>query len=655
MKRSKLFIGLIILLISTNVFGQKPEAILFTIGNESVTLADFEYIYNKNNKTDKSYYKDSSVKEYLNLFINFKLKVKEAKSLGVDTAKSFQTEFNSYRDQLTKPYLNDKTTTDKLMIEAYDRMQLELRSSHILIKLAEDALPADTLIAYKKIEEAYNRAIKGEDFEKLASQYSEDPSVKTNKGDLGYFSAFHLIYSFENVAFNTPVGQISKPFRSQFGYHILKVTDRRPYQGSIKVAGIFIKNTPLDPTTKVDIAKMKIDSVYNKLTQGSSFAEMVKNYSEDTRSKSKNGELPEFNSFSFQIPEIIRVEAFKLQKNGDFCKPFKTEDGWYILQKLDLKALSSYKEMESTIKNKVSRDSRSMLSQQSAVAKIKIENNFKENAKNLAIFNKILDSNALKGKWTINNPDKLSKVLFQIGKDSYTQLDFAKFIVEKQSSQKYSNIPYMIKKLYDDYVGGSVLIYADLHLEEKYPDFKFLVNEYKEGMMLFDITDKLVWSKAMNDTIGLEEYYKSNLDKYMWKDRVDAEIYVCKDKSVATDVANMLKQKKSADEIATLLNKKNPLNVSFSKGLFERGENEYLTEFFDQTGIFTASKKQNEEAYRVLNILKKFVAEPKKLDDIKGIAISDYQNFLEKKWITDLKQKYPVQVNEDILKSIIKN
>lgn len=655
MKRSKLFIGLIILLISTNVFGQKPEAILFTIGNESVTLADFEYIYNKNNKTDKSYYKDSSVKEYLNLFINFKLKVKEAKSLGVDTAKSFQTEFNSYRDQLTKPYLNDKTTTDKLMIEAYDRMQLELRSSHILIKLAEDALPADTIIAYKKIEEAYNRAIKGEDFEKLASQYSEDPSVKTNKGDLGYFSAFHLIYSFENVAFNTPVGQISKPFRSQFGYHILKVTDRRPYQGSIKVAGIFIKNTPLDPTTKVDIAKMKIDSVYNKLTQGSSFAEMVKNYSEDTRSKSKNGELPEFNSFSFQIPEIIRVEAFKLQKNGDFCKPFKTEDGWYILQKLDLKALSSYKEMESTIKNKVSRDSRSMLSQQSAVAKIKIENNFKENAKNLAIFNKILDSNALKGKWTINNPDKLSKVLFQIGKDSYTQLDFAKFIVEKQSSQKYSNIPYMIKKLYDDYVGGSVLIYADLHLEEKYPDFKFLVNEYKEGMMLFDITDKLVWSKAMNDTIGLEEYYKSNLDKYMWKDRVDAEIYVCKDKSVATDVANMLKQKKSADEIATLLNKKNPLNVSFSKGLFERGENEYLTEFFDQTGIFTASKKQNEEAYRVLNILKKFVAEPKKLDDIKGIAISDYQNFLEKKWITDLKQKYPVQVNEDILKSIIKN
>ena len=213
----------------------------------------------------------------------------------------------------------------------------------------------------------------------------------------------------------------------------------------------------------------------------------------------------------------------------------------------------------------------------------------------------------------------------------------------------------MIKKLYDDYLGGSVLIYADLHLEEKYPDFKFLVNEYKEGMMLFDITDKLVWSKAMNDTIGLEEYYKSNLDKYMWKDRVDAEIYVCKDKSVATDVANMLKQKKSADEIATLLNKKNPLNVSFSKGLFERGENEYLTEFFDQTGIFTASKKQNEEAYRVLNILKKFVAEPKKLDDIKGIAISDYQNFLEKKWINDLKQKYPVQVNEDILKSIIKN
>jgi peptidyl-prolyl cis-trans isomerase SurA len=655
MKISKLFLTLIIFSISYGSFAQKPESVLFTIGNEAVTLSDFEYIYNKNNKTDKNYYKDSSVREYLNLFINFKLKVKEAKSLGVDTAKAFLTEFNSYRDQLTKPYLTDKGTSDQLMKEAYERMKSELRASHILIRLPEDALPSDTLKAYKKIEDIYNRALKGEEFDKLAVQYSEDPSVKSNKGDLGYFSVFHLIYSFENVAYNTPTGQISKPFRTQFGYHILKITDRRPYQGQIKVADIYIKNSILDTTNRADIAKMKIDSVYSRLTKGASFTEMVKMYSEDTRSKARNGELPEFNTFSYQIPEQLRNEAFKLKQNGDISLPFKTDEGWYILQRIDLKGLSSYKDMENFIKNKVSRDSRSMLSQQNAIEKIKLENGFKEKPKNLSIFNKELDSNALAGKWKITNPDKFNKPLFQIGKDIHTQLDFANFIIEKQTSQRFSNIPFMIKRLYDDYVNGTVLEYADNHLEEKYPDFKFLVNEYKEGMMLFDITDKLVWSKAMNDTIGLEEYYKANLDKYMWKDRVEAEIFVCKDKAVATEVMNMLKLKKPADEIASTLNKKNPMNISYSKGNFERGENEYLNDYFDQTGVFLANKKPDEEAWRVLNISKKIAAEPKKLEDIKGIAISDYQNYLEKKWISDLKQKYPVIVNEDILKSIIKN
>jgi peptidyl-prolyl cis-trans isomerase SurA len=655
MKSSKLFLTLFILLSTISVFGQKPESVLFTIGNEAVTLGDFEYIYNKNNKTDKNYYKDSSVREYLNLFINFKLKVKEAKSMGVDTAKAFVTEFSSYRDQLTKPYLTDKNTSEKLMQEAYERMKWELRASHILIRLAEDALPADTLKAYKKIEEAYNRAAKGEDFEKLAVEYSEDPSVKSNKGDLGYFSVFHLIYSFENVAYNTNNGQISKPFRTQFGYHILKISDRRPYQGQMKVADIFIKNAILDTTSRADIAHMKIDSVYNKLLKGASFNEMVKMYSEDNRSKARNGELPEFNSFSYQIPEKVRTEAFQLQKNGDLSKPFKTDEGWYIIQRIDLKGLTTYKEMENFIKNKVSRDSRSMLSQQNAIEKIKAENNFKDKPKNLSIFNKELDSSALNGKWKISNPDKFNKPLFQLGKETFSQLDFAKFIEERQSVQHYSNIPYMVKKLYEDFVNTKVLDYADRHLEEKYPDFKFLVNEYKEGMMLFDITDKLVWSKAMNDTIGLELFYKANLDKYMWKDRVEAEIYTCKDKQVATDVMSMLKLNKQAEEIATTLNKKNPMNISFSKGLYERGENEYLNDNFNQTGTFLANKKPDEEAYRVLNITKKIPAEAKKLEDIKGIAISDYQNYLEKKWITDLKTKYPVTVNEDILKTIIKN
>ena len=646
----KLFIFVLTLFVFS-VQAQKNGTVLFSLGNEPVYLGEFKYIYEKNNRNDSNFYKPANVREYLDLFIKFKLKVKEAKSIGTDTTAAFRKEFKTYRDQLVRPYLTDKSSIDKLVKEAYERMKTEVKASHIMVVVAEDATPVDSLKAYNKILEVYKKLQAGEDFEKLALANSEDPSVKYNKGNLGYFNTFNLIYSFETKAYNTPVGQYSNIFRTQFGYHILKVTDRRPYQGQIKIAQILIKK-PATATENDDISRLKADSVFRKLQNGANFSDMVKAYSDDERSKSRNGEIPAFNAFTFQVPEAIRENAFNLKKDGDISAPFKTDLGWIILRRMELKGLDSFKILEPNIRTRVNNDSRSLVADESMIAKIKKDNNFKANKKGLDVFNTAIDSTILIGKWKISDPKKFSKELFRIGKIKYSQLDFAKYIESNQGNFKFNNKQFALKSLYNEYLRTSLYAYADSHLEDQYPEFKNLVNEYKEGMMLFDITDKMVWTKAMNDTIGQEKFYSESKSKYMWKKRVDAEIYTCKTPEIAAKVVKYLESGKlTADSIANLLNKIDPLNISYSKGTYEEGENQLINNYFGQTGIILAGNQLNQ----VLNLKKYTEPEPKKLSEIRGLIISEYQNTLEKKWVEELKVKYPVVIDEAAVETMIKN
>lgn len=638
----------LLILSSICVFGQKPGSILFTIGDQTITTSEFTYIYEKNNKGDENYYKEESVSEYLDLFIKFKLKVKEARSQGIDTSKKFLDEFKTYRDQLVKPYLTDTESINKLMREAYERMKYEINASHILIRVNEDAAPEDTLKAYNKTKEAYEKAIKGESFEKLASEYSDDPTVKRNKGNLGYFSVFHLIYAFETVAFNTAKEEISQIFRTQFGYHFIKVFDKRPYRGQIKAAQIAIK-----VNKNQDMAKARIDSVYNKLLAGSSFVKLVEEYSEDLRTNKRKGELPEFNSFT-KISQELKDQAFGLKNDGDFSKPFKVNNEWFIIKRINLTGLKSYEELENYIKNKVNRDIRSKISEETTISRIKKETKFKEKKSSLDIFHSELDSNLLKGKWKISDSNKFTDFLFQIGKEKFLQIDLAKFIESRQRQFRYSTIEFSLNKFYTEFVNNTLLDYYDRHLEENEPDFKNLVNEYREGMLLFDITDKLVWSKAMNDTTGQEQFYENNKGNYMWNERIDAIIYICHNKEIANKVLTFKKEEKKPEEMAKILNEDNPLNLSYSKGLFEKGENETLDNYFDKTGIFIVENSEDNKI-KVLDIKEVLPSEPKKLNEIKGLVIADYQNHLEKEWIIELKAKYPVKINEKIYTKIIEH
>jgi peptidyl-prolyl cis-trans isomerase SurA len=632
---------------------KKDDRTLFTVGNDPVSVDEFRYIYEKNNANDKNLYTEKDLREYLNLYANFKLKVREAHDMGLDTSAKFVKEFHNYREQLAQPYLTDRQVTQGLIDEAYERSKTELRASHILISCAPDAAPKDTLAAYNKAMEVYNKLIKGGDFQKLAREYSNDPSVANNGGDLGYFSAFQMIYPFENAAYKLgDTGKISTPVRTQFGYHIIKITDKRPYRGEILVRHILISSSNNDSPEKQKLAKNKIDSLYSQLQKGASFAELARQFSDHVQSRQNGGELPRFNSFA-QYPEKFKDEAFALKKDGDYTKPFKTQFGWHLVQRVELKPMGTEKEMEETLKQKISRDSRSERSKAAAIASFRNQYHVTEDPKALKKFDKRVDTSLLRGAWKGNPKIDRNKVLFTMDGKQYTSGDYEDYLIKNQQPGRYKDLSYALNDYYKTYTDQLVFNYEDKNLETLYPQFKNVAKEYKEGILLFDITDQKVWGKAMTDTVGLKKFYEDNKDKYKWKDRADANVFDLRDKAAAEQVKKELKTgKKKPEDIADEYVKKDPLSLNMKEGLFEKGDNKAVDTVKWAPGVYDAGVMNNR--YFVVRINKIVKPEYKKLSEVKGLVIADYQDYLEKQWLASLKQKYPVSINEQVVQSLVK-
>jgi peptidyl-prolyl cis-trans isomerase SurA len=629
---------------------QKNSDVLFTISGTPVTVGEFRYIYEKNNANEKDLYSEKSVNEYLNLYTNFKLKVREAHEEGMDTLPKFIAEYNKYRGQLAQPYLTDREVTESLLDEAYKRMGYELKASHILITVAPDASPKDTLAAWNTAMKARDTILKGADFEKVARKYSKDPSVANNGGNLDYFWPFQMIYPFESAAYNLgDTGKISMPVRTQFGYHIIKITGKRPYRGDITIRHILISSSSTDPIEKQKIAQRKADSLYSLLTHGASFCDLAKQYSDHAQSKNNCGELPKFNSFG-QYPESFKEQAFALKNNGDFTRPFKSEFGWHIIQRVDWKGLQSRKDLEEFLKQKVGRDSRSEKSRDAALARFKKDLKFKEKSKAAQKFLPLADTSLLHGHWKVN-PAAGGKVMFTFAKKEFTQKDFANYLVKTQAPDRYSDLGYAVQQYLINFENQEVFDYVDKNLENTHPDFKNVANEYKEGILLFDITDKKVWGKAMSDTVGRNNFFEAHRDKYVFKERAQASIFDLRDASAVSNVVSELISK-SPDAIANEYIKRDPLSLNHKEGIFERGENKILDTVKWVPGIYDAGLINGR--YYVIKIEKIYPPAQKQLSDVKGMVIADYQDYLEKQWLVSLRQKYPVVVNQAILSSLIK-
>ncbi len=639
------------LFIATATFAQIGDnSTLLTVGGDVVTRGEFMTIYKKNNSAPTAI----SVTDYLDLFINFKLKVKEAKDLGLDTAKTFSSELRGYRKQLATPYLTDKEVNDKLLTEAYDRSKKDVRAAHILIKCDAEALPKDTLIAYKKAVSLRDRVLKGEDFNKLAEQFSDDPSAKENKGDLGYFTVFNMVYPFETAAYSTQKGQVSMPVRTRFGYHLVKVEDMRDAQGTIHTAHIMVKLPKDAKQADIDAAKLKIDEVYTKLKAGEKFDDLAAKYSDDKASAKKGGELPWFGT-GRMVPEF-ETAAFKLNTDGEYSEPVLTQYGWHIIKRLEKKGVASFDDVKVEFKSKIGKDSRAEKSKTSLVNKIKAEAAFKEDRKILLDFNKAIDSTIYDGNWKTDKAAALTKVIFNLGNKNYTQADFAKFIASRQTKRaKDVSIQSIVNTMYDKFVEESALTYEDSQLEGKYPAFRDLLNEYRDGMLLFEITDKKVWSKAVEDTLGLKGYYDANKNNYMWGERADVTIFKFANKEVAERFRKYMKKNAknnpTNDQILKEMNKTSQLDLQIEEGVYSKKDNETVDKVSWVAGTMSADMDA-EKSIIIVRVNKVLAPSPKSIAEARGLITADYQNYLEKEWIGMLRKKYTVTVDKAVLDTI---
>jgi peptidyl-prolyl cis-trans isomerase SurA len=625
---------------------QSQNDIVLTIDGEKVSREEFENIYKKNNRDSAVTAK--ALDDYMELFINFKLKVHAAKELGLDTVKKFVNELAGYRTQLARPYLTDTDKLNDLMKEAYQFMGEEVRASHILVKCDINAGPQDTLKAYNKIMELRKRIQSGEDFMAVAKSNggSEDPSVANNGGDLGYFTAFQMVYPFEKAAFAAKVGELSMPFRTRYGYHILKLTDRRPARGEIQVAHIVIR--PKTETKGDEGAKMKLEEIRQKVVNGEeSFEDLAKKYSDDPSSSKKGGELPWFGTGKM-VPEFEDA-SFGLKKDGDVSMPFKTEYGWHIVKRLKVRTIPTYAEAEKDLKNKVSKDGRSEQTRKSFVEKLKKDFSYSYNQE---VFKKILaaaDSNALTGKLYVKEKD-MKTVLFSYAGKSYSVGEFVEYFRTKGMGKAGINPGDHVNTVFAKLVEDKLIAEEDSKLEQKHTAFRLLMKEYREGILLFELTDQKVWSKAVKDSAGLAQYYDLHKEQFMWPERADVVIFTCANSKIAADARKMLLEGKDRSTVAGELNQASQLNLQIEQGLFSREDKPFLKDIEWKKGY---SKEISSDGQIVFTEIKEILApRPKKLEEAKGLITSEYQNFLEKLWIEELRSKYKFEINKDVLHSI---
>ncbi len=669
LKSKKQLLFIFALFIFSGSFAQQNnDPILLKIAGENISKSEFLRVFQKNNIKDQPIDK-KALDEYLELYINFKLKVKEAIELGLDTAREFKSELNGYRSQLAQPLLVDKDVTEGLINEAYNHMQYDIRASHILIKVDKNANPSDTLIAYNKTMSLRKRILAGETFEKIAAESSDDPSAKDvpatnerpeykgNGGDLGYFSAFDMIYTFEDGAYNTKVGDISMPIRSDYGYHLIKVTDKKKAMGKVQIAHILISMAPNPSADDIKNVQKKIDEINAKLKSGTSFEDLVKEYSDDKGSVSKGGVLPEFG-VNRMIPEFI-VAISKLEKPGDISEPIQSKYGWHVLKLINKQGVKSFEELKNDIKQKVSKDERSNKSKESFLSKLKVEYKFTENTKTIKDFYKVVTDSIFNNSWKTEEAKMLTAKMFSIGEKTYTQTDFAEFLAVKQEKVATQSIESYVNNRYKEWQEYLLFKYADSKLEEKNNDFKVLMQEYHDGILLFDLTDRNVWSKAIKDTVGLKEFHQRNALNYMWGERLDAVIFTFKHGKVTENDARKFVEKinkkkynydfNKIDELIAKLTKDSAA-VEYKYDKFSKGDNKFIDQINWQIGI---SKTITDGNNLIIVLGNKIITpEQKTLTEAKGIVTADYQNYLEKEWLKSLRNKYSFTVDKEVLNSI---
>ncbi len=641
-----LFILFLTVCLSANGQSKKVEptksALIFKVNNQAVFADEFIYLYKKNH-TKPEDFKEDKINEYVRLLINFKLKIEEAKSKGMDTTKAFIKEFAGYKEELKKPYQVGGDDLDRLTKQAYDRLKEEVKATHILVAVANDAPPEDTLKAFQKIADIRKRILAGEDFQKLAKELSDDPSAKTNGGDLGYFTTMQMVYPFETAAYNLKLNEISNPVRSRFGYHIIKVLDRKPARGEVEISHILLR-TAEGSDKKV---KDKIFYIYDQLKAGRNWEELCSEFSEDANTKNNGGKLRAFGVGALpSVPEFENV-ALAMQKEGDISDPFKSNIGWHIIRLEKKIPLPTYKEVEASLKKKVARDERTTISKQALLEKKKNEFAFVENTDNKKLILAFADSSLVKGKWHyIGEASMLNKIAFTVRGKLVNIKAVVDYFAKHQTITSTAPKVYA-EKLYDAFVEEKITEMEEEKLYAENADYRMLLGEYREGIILFEIMEKEVWNRASKDSTGQRNYYTQHKEKYKAGDRVEAQIFASLDKALLEE----LKKKMIAGDTIKKEDLKKLKSVMTSKA-YEKGESKVVDKINWVTGLHEV---QIDNVFYLVDVKRLVPPGYKTFDEARASVISEYQDFLEKNWIENLKKKYKVELNSKGKKFVMDN
>jgi len=644
----KTVLNVLLVIFSISASAQKKSDVVVTIGNVQVSKEEFEANYRKNNTNILDENDKKTPAEYMDLYVNFKLKVLEAQNLGYDTAKAYIDELNGYRQELAKPYLTNVAFNEEMVQNAYYRTQHERKASHILLRVDPEALPSDTLLAWNKLDDIRNQIIAGADFGEMATKYSEDPSAAENKGSLGYFGAFQMVYPFEDMAFKTPVGQISKIARTRFGYHLIKVEDERMSRGEIKVAHI-MKMFPKQASEET-IANMKLtaDSVWQKATSGGDFAELAKKYSDDKKSAAEGGAMNWFTPTNMPVTEFVEA-AFALKNDGDISPVIRSPYGWHIIKRLELRTALPLEKVRPDLEAKIKQNPNfSKSSDEAFDRKLRAEYQLKVDTANFAkivpLTSDTVSKNDLKA---LLSPLK-DNLLITFANQSFKTESFAEYLQNEGYKIGGKNQEVKLMGELNGFINKKLLEYENTQLETKHPDFARVYKEYHDGILLFNISKDKIWDVASADTARLQNYYDQTTKKYFWNDRFKGWVIEAKDAELRTKVETMLDGKEmSKQEITDIFNTKTENNVQLTDVAVEKGENPVVDYYtwngpkpagFDETTTFVHGKITSNEQ--------------KTLQDAWGLYSSDFQEQIEKEWIESLKAKYPVVVNSKVLKKI---
>lgn len=614
------------------------DPILIEVGNNAVKLSEFEYLYHKNNQQQLE---KESLDDYVDRFVTYKLKVEDAKAAGIDTTASFIKEFNMYRDELAEPYLQDNTVINSLAEEAYERMHYEVLVEHIMLPVVPQY---DMQQSVAKLDSIKNCILNGEDFGDLAVKYSIDRNAIHNKGRLGYMTIGMVPYSFEKAAYDTPVGEMAI-VRTEAGVHLLRVLDKRPAQGEALVEHI-LKLYPRNANDSIKAVKANVmDSIYDILRNGADFEEVAKRESEDPGSAAQGGKLPWFGT-GRMVPEFEQV-AFTLA-NDSISKPFATQYGIHIVKKLDSRSIPPFDECRKNILRMMKRDERAIMPQQERIKQLKAELGYKENPKFVELVNAEIekygkyDSVFIKTLQSNVNCEAFSFADEKVSSSEVLKNLNPKLTISKDGISGYINT--VMRNIADE----KILSYEINRLGDKHPDFRNLVNEYYDGMMLFEISNRNVWDKANKDTEGLKKYFDEHRDNYKWTEpRYKGYIIYTASDSMANEIRNVINSTER-DSLFQTLRKQFKRDIRIEYILAKKGENPVIDEL--KFGGVKPNSVGRLPIY--FEFEGKLIDQPEEMWDVRGLVASDYQNELEAQWVSQLKDKYKVKINKKVLKKV---